>query len=240
LGRLPEILSNLTKWELDWQLQVLPHAVYEMVDSIPCLTWYFDTHLLVTANLELKKCVIRKQYPAGYSVEVQGEGEKLGVLYLEQPEWLTPGSFPTPIALLSVLAKGDLEAPGIAVTEHGFPFTTFTIQGFEEEVEIDDNFRKFIKDIAKGQPLAEALLAKELIDGDTAKLVEEKASLPFPQVLGAKQTFSDDSDVIAELEILGYKTEEIKEAIEAANLLPSMPFEEKVAAVLKFLDSNSP
>ncbi len=106
------------------------------------------------------------------------------MLYLEQPEWLTPGVFTTPIALLSLLTKGDLEASGIIVTEHGFPFTTFAIQGFEEEVEVYEGFRIFIKDIAKDQPLAEVLLAKGLIDEDTAKLVEGKASLPLPQLLG--------------------------------------------------------
>jgi len=236
---LPEILADLTRWELTREVRVMPRAVYKGVNSIPCLTWYFETHLLVTANLELKKCVIRKRYPAGYTVEVQGEGEKLGVLYLEQPEWLTPGSFTTPIALLSLLAKGDLEAPGIAVTEHGFPSTTFAIQGFEEEVEVYDDFRKFIKDIAKDKPLAEALLAKGLIDGDTAKLLEEKAALPLPKVPGAGQTFSDNSDVIAVLESMGYKKEEIKGMLENAKLSPEMSLEEKVETVLKFLGSNS-
>lgn len=236
---LPKILADLTRWELRWQLLVLPRAVYEMVDSIPCLTWYSDTHLLVTADLELKKCVIKKRRP-GYTVEVQGEGEKLGTLYLEQFEWLTPGSFTTPIALLSLLAKGELEAPGIEVTEHGFPFTTFAIQGFEEEVEIYDDFRKYIGDIAKDKPLAETLLAKGLIDEDTAKLVEEKAKLPLPQMLGAGQTFSDDSDVISALEAMGYKNKEIKEAMEDASLSPTTPLEEKVTAILEIFNMHTP
>lgn len=236
--RLPEILTNLTKWKLDLQSQVVPRAVYEVVDSIPCLTWYFDTHILVTASLELKKCVIRERRPY-YTADVPGEGEKLGVLYLEQPEWLTPGTFTTSIALLSLLAKGDLEAPGITVTEHGYLFTTFAIQGFEEEVEIYDGFRKYIGYIAKDKPLAETLLAKGLIDEDTAKLVEGKGSLLLPQVLGTGQTFSDDSDVIAVLENMGYKKGEIKGMLETAKLSPEMSLEEKVEKVLKFIDSNA-
>ena len=236
--RLPEILTNLTKWKLNWQSQVVPRAVYEVVNSIPCLTWYFDTHILVTASLELKKCVIREHHPY-YTADVQGEGEKLGVLYLEQPEWLTPGCFTTPIALLSLLAKGDLEAPGITVTAHGYLSTTFAIQGFEEEVEVYDDFRKFIRDIAKDKPLAETLLSKGLIDTDTAKLVKEKAMLMVQQSLGTGETFSDDSDVITKLEGMGYKNGDIEGAMEATKLSPEMSLEEKVETVLKFLDSNS-
>ena len=235
---LPEILTYLTKWKLDLQSQVVPVAVYEVVDSIPCLTWYFDTHILVTASFELKKCVLRERHPY-YTAEVEAEGEKLGVLYFEQSEWLTPGTFTTPIVLLSLLAKGDLEAPGITVTEHGYLFTTFAIQGFEEEVEIYDGFRKYIGYIAKDKPLAETLLAKGLIDEDTAKLVEEKAKLPLPQVLGAGQPFSDNSDVKAALEGMGYKNGDIDEAMGNAPLSPEMSLEEKVETVLKFLDSNS-
>ncbi len=236
--RLPETLTNLTKWKLNWQLQVIPNAEYEVFDNTPCLTWYFDTHILVTASLELKKCVIREHHPY-YTADVQGEGEKLGVLYLEHLEWLTPGTFTTPIALLSLLAKGDLEAPGITVTEHGYLFTTFAIQGFEEEVEIYDGFRKYIKDISKDKPLAEALLAKGLIDEDTAKFVEKKAALPLPQLLGGGQPFSDDSDVMSALEGMGYKNGDIDEAMGNAPLSPEMSLEEKVETVLKFLDSNS-
>lgn len=235
---LPEILTDLIRWELTKEVQVVPSAVYEVESGIPCLTWYFYTHLLVTASLELKKCAIRERYSVGY-MDVETEGEKLGVLYLEHPEWLTPGIFTTPIALLSLLAKGDLEAPGITVIEHDYLSTTFVIQGFEEEVEIYDDFRKYIGDIAKDKPLAEILLAKGLIDKDTAKLVEEKVKLPLPQVLGAGHTFSDDSDVKTALEGMGYKNGDIEVAMEDAPLSPEMSLEEKVEAVLKFLDSNS-
>ncbi len=239
---LPEILADLTRWELTREVRVMPRASYEVEAGIPCLTWYFESHILVTASLELKKYVIRRRYPAGYAVEVQGEGEKLGVLYLEQPEWLTPGIFTTPIALLSLLAKGDLEAPGITVTEHDYLFTTFVIQGFEEEVEIYDGFRKFIKDVGNKGPLAQGLLAMGLVDKVTANLVEEKGKLPLPPVSGSEASGkegSDEVDLVAALEALGYKKEEIKKMVDATPLSPNMPLEEKVEAVLKFLDGNS-
>jgi len=239
LKSLPKLLTNLIRWDTKWQVRVFPGTIYESVSGIPCLIWYFDAQVLVTANLELKECEINRYYDPGYTVRVQGEGEKLGTIYLGPVDCDTYSSFTTPIALLSLLAKGDLEAPGISVIEQGFSVTTYAIQGFEEEVEIYDDFRRFIKDIAKDQPFSEALLAKGLIDEDVAKLVEGKAALPLPQLLGAGQTFSDDSDVIAELEAMGYKNEEIKEAMETASLSPTMPLEEKVAAVLEILNLHT-
>ncbi|MBA7667466.1 hypothetical protein ES703_75555 [subsurface metagenome] len=239
LKSLPKILTNLIRWDTKWQVRVFPGTIYELVSGIPCLIWYFDAQVLVAANLELKECEINRYYDPGYTVKVQGEGEKLGTIYLGPVDCDTYSSFTTPIVLLSMLAKGDLEVPGISVINQGFSVTTYAIQGFEEEVEIYDDFRRFIKDIAKDQPLAKALLAKGLIEEDVAKLVEGKASLPLPQVLGAEQTFSDDSDVIAKLEVLGYKNEEIKDAMEAASLSPATPLEKKVSAILEILNMDS-
>ena len=237
LERLPPILANLTKWKLTREVRVIPNATYE-VAGVPCLTWCFNTHLLVTADLELKECVIRKRRPGGYTVKVQGEGEKLGTLYFGPVERLTPGSFTTPLVLLSLLANGELEGPGITVTECSSPFTTFAVQGFDGAVEVCDDFRKFIKDIAKDKPLAEALVAKGLIGEDIAKLVEEKVKLPLPQVVGAGQTFNDDSHVIAALEAMGYKNKEIKEAMEDVSFSPTTHLEEKVTSIVKILDSK--
>ena len=236
LDRLPEILANVTRWELSWERRGLPRAAYEAVGGIPSLTWYFETHILVTVNLELKKCVIRKRH-LGYTVEVQAEGEKLGTLYLGPVPWLTPGSFTTPIPLLSAFGKDELEGPGTRVTERSSPFIRFDIEGMDEEVEVVDDFRKFIEDIAKGNALAQALLDKGLIDKETAKLVEEKAKLPLPQLVGAQagvgDSTDDNSDVFAALEAMGYKKTEVKAAVEATQFSPGMSLEEKVKAVLK-------
>ena len=240
LKSLPKILTNLIRSDTKGQVRVFPRTIYGLVNGIPYLTWYFDAEILVTANLELKECEIKKYYEPGYTAIEPAKGEKLGTIYLGPVDFDTYSSFTTPIALLSLLAKGDLEAPGISVIEQGFSVTTYAIEGFEEEVEIYDDFRAFIKAIAKDQPFSEALLAKGLIDEGVAKLVEEKAKMPLPQVLGAGQTFSDDSDVIAALEAMGYKNKDIKEAMEAASLSPFMPPEEKVAAVLEILNMDTP
>ena len=242
LKSLPKILTNLTRWDTKWQVRMFPETFYELVSGIPCLTWYFDSEILVTVNLELKKCVIRKRCDPGYTVEVQGGGEKLGTIYLGPVDFDTSDSFTTPIVLLSLLAKGDLESPGITIIEQGFSSTTYTIQGFEKEVVVDDNFRRFIKDIAKDKLLGEALLAKGLIEEDTAKLVEEKGKLPLPPVSGSEtigKEGADEGDLVTALGALGYKKEEIKKMVDATPLSPNMPLEEKVEAVLKFLDGNS-
>ncbi len=237
---LPKVLIDVTRCDIDWQVRVFPEAVYELLSGIPCLTWYFETQVLVTADLELKECEIKKYYEPGYTVIEPAKGEKLGTTYLGPIEYDTSFNFITPIALLILLSTEDLELPGITVIDHGFQHTTYAIQGFDEEVEVYDDFRKFIKDIAKDKPLAEALLAKGLIDGGTAKLLEEKATLPLPKVPGAGLTFSDDSNVKAALEGMGYKNEDIEEAMEDVPLSPDMSLGEKVETVLKFLDSNSP
>jgi len=176
---LPEIMANITRWELSWKVWVLPRAAYESADA-PCLRWHFDGHVLVTAELELKTGVIRKHRPEGYSVDVQAAGEKLGSIFFGPREWLILGSFTTPVALLRLLAKGELEGPGISVTQCWPPYMTFAIQGFDEEVEVCDDFVRFIRDISKEKPLLQALVDRGLIDADTAKLAESKWDQPLP------------------------------------------------------------
>jgi len=240
LERLPQILANLTKWELSWERRVLPTATYEVEAGIPSLAWYFESHILVTVNLELKKCVIRKRRPGGYTVEVQAEGEKLGTFYLGPVEWLTPGTFTTPIALLSLLAKGELEGLGITVTDCSPPFTTFAVQGLEEEVEVSDDFRKFIQDIAKEKPLAQALLDKGVIEGDTGKLVEAKWDQPLP--LNGKASDAGGADlesVVGKLVELGWTDADAKKAVENTTFPYGATIEDKVKIILakSYVDS---
>ena len=213
-------------------MRVLPHATYEVEAGIPCLTWYFQTHILVAVNLELKKCVIRKRHP-GYTVEVQAEGEKLGSVYLPV-EWLTPGSFTTPIPLLFLLSKGESEAPGITVTDRSPPFMTFAIQGLEEEVELYDGFRRFIRDICKEKPLTQALLDIGVIDVDTASLVKVKWNQPLP-VSGdlGDAGGADLESVVAKLVELGKTEAEAKEAVETTNFPKNATIEEMVNIILQ-------
>jgi len=236
LERLPKILTPLTRWQLSWERWVLPRASYEYT-GIPSLVWNFDTYILVTATLELKTGVIRKRRPEGYLVEVQAEGEKLGTLYLEPVEWLTPGSFTTPVALTRLLAEGSLEGPGITVIERSSPFTTFAVQGFEDEVEVCDSFRSLIRDIATQKPLLQALLDIGVIDADTAGLLKGKWNQPLPQPASGQSKTGDgtstDEDVITALKGMGYKKAEIDGGLGTANIVSGMSTEEIIMAVLK-------
>lgn len=236
--RLPSTLRDFVEWDLDWQVQILPEAKYEVL-GVPCLTWCFTVLILVEVHLRLVESKFTKKFH-GYAYPMKVEAEDLGLFYLGPALGGHQEGFTAPIVLLSLLVKGELEAPGIAVTEHGSSSTTFVVEGFEKEtVVVHDAFRRFIRDIAKAQPLGEALLGKGVIDKDTGKLVAEKAKMPLPHPVGAQasagQTTLDNSDIIAALEVLGYKKKEINEAMEAASLSPAMCLEEKVKSVLKIL-----
>ncbi len=234
--RVPDALKNLVSWELLWETKILPSARYEVL-GVPCLIWYFNTLALVEARLKLVETEFTKEF-RGYKYSYSLKAGDLGSFYLEPMQWNYQEGLATPIALLAILARGELEGNGIEVTERNSPFTTFTIEGFQEEtIELHDGFRKFIKDIAKEQSLGQALLTKGLTDEDTAALVAEKAMLPLAEKTGAQASAGrstvDNSDVISALEAMGYKKREIQEMVGNAELSPGMSTEEKIKAVLK-------
>ncbi len=234
--RVPDALKNLVSWELLWETKILPNAKYEVL-GVPCLVWYFNTLVLVEERLKLVETEFTREF-RGYKYSYSLKAGDLGSFYLQPMHWDCQNGFTIPIALLAVLAKGELEGNGIEVVERSSPFTTFAIEGFEDEIiELHDDFRKFIKDIAKEQSLAQGLLAKGLIDKDTARLVAEKAALPLPQKTGAQASAGhstvDNSDVTSALEAMGYKKKEIQEMIGNVELSPGMSAEEKIRAVLK-------
>ncbi len=234
--RVPDALKNLVSWELLWETKILPNAKYEVL-GVPCLVWYFNTLVLVEERLKLVETEFTKEF-RGYKYSYSLKAGDLGSFYLEPMQWNYQEGLATPIALLAILARGELEGNGIEVTERNSPFTTFTIEGFQEEtIELHDGFRKFIRDIAKEQSLGQALLTKGLTDEDTAALVAEKAMLPLAEKTGAQASAGrstvDNSDVASALEAMGYKKREIQEMVGNAELIPGMSTEEKLKAVLK-------
>lgn len=234
--RVPPTLKDFISWEVDWREQMLPYAEYE-VAGIPCLVWYFRTLILAEVHLRVvEKTTIREFL--GYRGEIAVPGCEVGCFYVVPPvEWDTQLGFTTPIALLSVLAKGQLEAPGVTVIERSSPFTRFVVQGLSEQVELHDAFRRFISDISKERSLSQSLLAQGWVDEDTAKLIEGKDELPLPQLAGVQisttQTTIDNSALEATLESLGYRKQEVTALLASTDFSPNMTPQDKLQAVLK-------
>jgi len=238
--RVPPIIKSLVSWDLTWQVLWLPRAKYELL-GVPSLVWSYKAQVLAKVNLAITERRFNKQFH-GHERTMMVQTQDLGSFYLGSVEWGDDQEgFFTPVALLSMLSEGKLEEDGIEIIGTADTRVGYIVRGYQGEyVEIDQKFRQFIIDITKDNSLAKGLLASGVIDELTADLIGEKAKLALPQVLGAGQTFSDDSDVITELEAMGYKNKEIKEAMEAASLFPTTPLEEKVAAVLKILSKDTP
>ncbi len=237
--KVPSVLRDFVSCNLSSQMKTLPSAKYKLAGkaAVPSLIWYFLVLVLVKADLRvIEKSFSREFHGYEYTTKVEAEG--LGSFYLGPALGGEREGFTTAIGLLSLLAKGEMEAPGIAVAGRGSPFTIFVVQGFEETVVVHDSFGNFIKHISEEKSLGEALLGKGLIDKDTARLVEEKAKSPLPQLVGAGEIIPDNSDIVAALQGLGYKKNEIQEAMEAANLSGAICLEEKIEAVLKYIGTQ--
>jgi len=141
-----------------------------------------------------------------------------------------------------MFSEGTLEDDGIEIVHTEGPKIGFEVRGYDEEcVEIDREFRQFIIDITKDNTLGEGLLSSGVVDELTADLIDEKAKLPLPEISDdeAGHTFNGTGKVIAALESMGYKSEDIKEAIDAAVLSPIKTIEENITAVLKILDKDT-
>ncbi|MBA7596498.1 hypothetical protein ES703_03472 [subsurface metagenome] len=239
--RVPQILKGVVFWDIDWWVQAVPnYAKYEVI-GVPCLTWCFKIMIILEARLKL---VETEKVVPGLGVAIKVDSKYLGSFYLGPVYWENQEGFTTPIALLAMLAVGKFEDDGIELIEHDASSLVFVIRGYDEGyTEIHEEFRQFIIDTAKEKDLTQGLLAKGLIDNVTAQLLIEKVDLPLPAVSaqeGNVQFMGSDDDLIASLEVMGYKVQEIKEAMEGVALSPTMPFEKKQAVVLKILDKNTP
>jgi hypothetical protein len=238
LAKIPEVLRPFVTWELASEILAIPKIKYELVGA-PSLSWNFDIYVKAKVDLWLKESVISKEFH-GWKYVAPIKTQKVGSLFLGADYWDSEEGFTMPIALLTMLGKEKLEDDGIEVMEHEGSSLSFSVRGYDEgSTEVDERFRQFIMDVTRDKSLAQGLLGKGLINEVTAQLVEEKAKLPLPQVVGAQasagETSVDNSDVLGALQSMGFKTAESKKAIEAAHLPPGMSTEEKVKSVVKIL-----
>ena len=236
--KIPPELREFVSSDIEWQTQALPHAMYELL-GVPCLTWYFGVRVLVEGHLRIVERKFVREFH-GEKRQMKIGAEELGTIYVGPADYGVVRGFITPVALLATLAKGKLEEEGIAVVQQGGSSITFRVGGYDEElVTVKKDFRQFVMDVSKDEGLAQGLLSAWVIDKLTAQLIEEKAKLPLPQLVGAQasagESTVDNSDVLGALQSMGFKTAESKEAIEAAHFSPEMNLEQKVMAVLKIM-----
>lgn len=232
LQEVPDPLARLVSWKPKVKKLALPQATYE-VSGVPCLRWRFDFSLLVSVDLELVSMTETKVF-CGYEYPLVMEGEKLGSLDLDPVPCGRREGFITPLALLALLSKGQVEGDGIQVSKKDGSSISFLVTGYDGEVTISTRFRAFIIDLSKDKPLADALLGAGVIDNLTARLVQQKMSALSPPATAGVPAGDDTNEVEAALEVMGYREREVRQMIQRAQLAPGMSIEDKVKEVLKY------
>jgi hypothetical protein len=239
--RVPSIIKHLVSWDSTWWLLWLPRARYELL-GVPCLVWRYQAKVLAEIELTILKRTFTRNF-SGCDCTTEVQAQDLGSIYVGPVEWCDEQEgFITPLALLRIFSEGTLEDDGIEIVHTEGTKIGFLVRGYDEEcVEIDQEFRQFIIGIAKDNTLGEGLLASGVVDELTADLIEEKAKLPLPAVSGdeTEHIFNGTGQVIAALEGMGYKSEEIEEAVNVAVLSPTKTIEENITAVLKILGKDT-
>jgi hypothetical protein len=239
--RVPSIIKHLVSWHLTWWLLWLPRARYELL-GVPSLVWCYQAKVLAEIELTISERTFTKNF-SGCDCNIEVQAQDLGSFYLGPVEWGDERvGFSVPIALLTMFSTGTLEDDGIEIIHTEGNKIGFLVRGYDEEyTETDQEFRQFIIDITKNNTLGEGLLVSSVIDELTADLIGEKAKLPLPEISDneTEHTFSGTGKVIASLEAMGYKHEEVEEAVDAAVLSPTKTVEENITAVLKILDKDT-
>jgi hypothetical protein len=185
--------------------------------------------------MELAETGITKSF-YGYEFHTSVENQALGHCYVGPASWYRQVGFVTPVALLAVLAKGEVEGEGIQLTKQDRSSMSYVIAGYENQVTISTKFYQFIMDVSRDKPLVEGLRAVGVIDKLTAEIIQKKVSaLSPPATAGvpADKASDDNSEVEAELENMGYTKAEIAEMIENAHLPTGMSVKDKIKKVLK-------
>ena len=208
-------------------LFALPHVEYILEWGIPCLDFGFDLYLVVEMELREAKEVNDEFY--GYQLPIRFNKDTLGRLYsIFEPSpdysyWQT-----IPVSLVQSLLAGELIPNGAKILTSGSNSTEYEVQGFE--VTIPDDFANYLAEVGKQGGLA----TLGIIEQKTASIIEH-----LPQLGGAQASTGDstvdNSDVLAALQGMGFKTAEIKAGIEATHLSPGMSVEQRLQAVLKIL-----
>ena len=161
----------------------------------------------------------------GYEFQIHLIAEKFGTVYLSPVDWGDREGFTTPVSLLSMLARGDVEAEGIKVVDRKPPFTTFSIQGFTGgTIKIHDNFRNFIISVSHNGNFIKGLVALGVIDEMIGNLVKSAKKIKPEDA----SDLPDNDEVIKVLMDMGYKKPVIKKALNQTDLSGCTTAEEKI------------
>ena len=135
----------------------LPSASYSF-DAVPCLDFSFEIFAAAYAEVWLKH---RKKTFDGFEFSLPSIEEKNGLSLLKSPRFLgyyysilRPEDLNAlvfwksiPLILLKGLLNGETKPEGTTITAASQNVTTYRVQGFEEEVDVPDEFAKYLKSI---------------------------------------------------------------------------------------------
>lgn len=229
--RVPPVLRSLVTWELAPSTLWQPKASYEVLLGIPCLHWRLTARLQVKVRLVISAKGIIKKF-CGYEYPFIPTACSLGCLYLGPTAWETKFGFVTPFALLRVLASGGQEGPGVFVIERHPPSTIFGVSGFGQQVEVRDDFVRFVRDMAKQKSLSVALRELGVVDQQTASLMEAKWDQPLPMEV-TKNACGSDSLVVDQLMEMGWTEENARKALASKSFPPGLSAEQQVTMILQ-------
>jgi len=225
-------IADIISHEFHYDFAVFPHAEYKLL-GIPCLVWHFKTIVMVKADLSTKDANNMKAI-GGYVYKQIVTAQNLGFLYFGPVLWSSGEGFATPVVLLYLLSKGQLEGKGIQVNERNSDSITFHVDGFDKDkVRLHDSFIRLIRNLPVKQPIVAALVAKGFFDNDTAILMEKKLDgQPSVEKKHKSELKADPGKVVTKLTELGWTETDAQKAVSKVAFLPGASVDEILKLIL--------
>jgi hypothetical protein len=225
-------ITDIISHKFNYDIVVLPHAEYKLL-GIPCLVCHFKTVVMVKADLSTKDTDNMKGI-GGYLYKQIVTAQNLGSFCFGPVRWNSGEGFATPVVLLHLLSKGQLEGKGIQVNERNSDSITFHVDGFDkDEVRLHDSFIRLIKDLSAKQPIVAALVAKGFIDNDTAILMEKNLDgQPSVEKKHNEELKPDPGKVVTKLTELGWTEADAQKAVSKVAFPPGASVDEILKLIL--------
>jgi len=234
-----DVLPYIT-WETHWWDVPIPRSVeYLVVETVPCLVFGFDRYIVAEATVTVREGDYHDSFQ-DYAYEFRLNPVRLGFVLTEPRLYEESAtSFIIPLVLLAGLARGDMEPDSTRIVSRSSDLTTYGVEGFEEEIAINDGFAKFLVDSCQGQTLAQGLLVKGLADSMTARIIQryerlQLAAAPSSELSGGLSMYTIE-ELLGALARLGFSTKEAEAAIRALDMPKGVSLEEAVTFVLKHI-----